>query len=328
MKLTFLGTSAGAPTIERNVSALALAIDDQRSWYLIDCGEGTQHQLLYCRYSLAYLKAIFITHIHGDHIFGLPGLLKSASMQRRKMPLLICGPEGVETFVRHALVCADVMKLPFELSFSKSQLPDFSYNDDEVSVTSHALSHSVPCFAYRFTESGVVNRLDIAKLQALDVPKGALWGELQKGKQITLGDGNIISPNQVMKPLVSKRVVVIGGDNDQPALLDSVLKGADLLVHESTFSDDMLQKVGTRWMHSSAKQVAESAALAKLPYLILTHFSGRYRLNAGAGVQCVEALRQEAQCFYQGKVELAEDFGVWHLSRNGGLIYMGNCRRK
>ena len=115
MKLTFLGTSAGLPTRERNVSSLALAMDDNKRWYMVDCGEATQHQLLRCRYTLKHLKAIFITHLHGDHIFGLPGLLSSAAMSGRTELLTICAPSGLESFIQVALGCGEKYEMPFEI---------------------------------------------------------------------------------------------------------------------------------------------------------------------------------------------------------------------
>ena len=176
MRLTFLGTSAGCPTLERNVTALAVAMDDDKEWYLVDCGEGTQHRLMRCRYTLSSLKAIFITHIHGDHMFGLPGLITSASMQGRKEPLTICAPDGVERFVRHALECADVKRLPFRLIFQSTDTEGFEYSDSHFSVTSHALSHRVPSFGYRFEESPRFGPLNQERLMALQVPKGSSVG--------------------------------------------------------------------------------------------------------------------------------------------------------
>ncbi len=323
MRLTFLGTSAGMPTTERNVTALALALDDSRSWYLIDCGEGTQQRLLSCRYTLSQLKTILITHVHGDHIFGLPGLLTSASMQGRSEPLVICGPDGVESFVRHALACADVKELPFELQFMRSDSADFIYQDESFVISAHGLSHRVPSFAYRFSEIVTASRLDKDKLADLGVPRGPLWGQLQKGETVTLDNGRRVSPKQVMAAAPKSRTVIIGGDNDQPSLLADVLKEADLMVHEATFTDEAFQKVGPVWMHSTAKKVAEAAANANLPNLILTHFSGRYRLSPVAGEKSVEVLRNEAQQYYRGRVELAEDFAVWQLSRENELIQLG-----
>ncbi len=319
MRLTFLGTSAGLPTTERNVSALALAMDNSRRWYLTDCGEGTQQQLMHCQYTLSQLQAIFITHVHGDHTFGLPGLITSASMQGRQAPLVICAPEGVESFVRHTLKCTDSCDLPFELCFRRSDEAGFTYCDDTISVTSHPLSHRVPSFAYRFTETPPQPQLDTKKLQILSVPQGPLWGQLQQGKPVVLENGQRIAPEQVIAARPKPRVVVIGGDNDRPELLDAILPDTDLLVHEATFTHDILQKVGPNWMHSTARVVALAAAKANLPHIILTHFSGRFRLSAKPDEKSVELLRQEAQQFYQGQVELAEDFAVWELSRRGVL---------
>lgn len=313
MRLTFLGTSAGTPTVERNVTALAVALDDQRDWYLVDCGEGTQQRLLKCRYTLSNLKAIFITHVHGDHMFGLPGLITSASMQGRTEPLTICAPEHVESFVTHSLACAAVSQLPFELRFVRSDSPDFVYGDNLFAVTAHELSHRVPCFAYRFEEHPKAGALDMDKLEALSVPRGPLWGELQSGNTVTLPDGTAVEPEQVKQSSAPGRVAVIGGDNDQPALLQEAMLGADVLVHEATFTDHVLQKVGPQYMHSTAKQVGEAAEIAGIGHIILTHFSGRYRSSPKAGESSVEALRQEAQAVYQGQVELAEDFGCWEL---------------
>ena len=320
MKLTFLGTSAGLPTLDRNVTALALAMDDSREWYLVDCGEGTQHQLLRCRYTLTRLQAIFITHIHGDHMFGLPGLLTTASMQGRTKPLVICAPSGVEDFVRHALACADVKNLPFSLNFIASDQSEFQWSDDTVSVTAHELSHRVPSFAYRFQEQPGPIQLNSDKLLQLQVPRGPLWGLLQKGASVELPDGRRIEPLQVQLLPKPGRVIVIGGDNDQPELLNTALNGADLFVHEATFTENVLSKIGPDYMHSTAKRVAIAAFNAETPHIILTHFSGRYQKDSRAGDNCVEVLRQEAREHYTGTIELAEDLGCWHLNKNKSLI--------
>ena len=320
MKLTFLGTSAGMPTVERNVTALALAIDDSKSWYLVDCGESTQHQLLRCRYTLNNLQAIFITHVHGDHMFGIPGMLTSASMQGRTKPLTIYAPEGVEFFVKTALSCADVHNLPFLLSFVRTDTPDFVFDDENFKVTAHELSHRVPSFAYRFCEKTYSTHLNAERLEALNVPRGELWGRLQKGESITLENGTQVSPKEVLQEPPRSRVVIIAGDNDRPELLLDALKGADLLVHEATVTQATLDKVGTQWMHSSAKMVAEAAQQASIPHLILTHFSGRYRLSKGAEESCVEVVREEAAKFYNGRIELAQDLKSWHLTREGSLL--------
>ncbi|WP_062266008.1 ribonuclease Z [Endozoicomonas arenosclerae] len=319
MRFTFLGTSAGSPTVDRNVTAMALALDESRDWYLVDCGEGTQQRLLKSRYTLSGLSAIFITHIHGDHMFGLPGLLTSASMQGRKAPLTICAPEGVESFVRHALKCAAVSNMPYELNFVRSDEPDFHFQDQRFSVSSHALSHRVPSFAYRFQEKPVIQSMDQDKLEALDVPRGPLWGELQNGNSITLPGGRIVNPEDVRLPPLPGRVAIIGGDNDQPDLLIDAMKGVDVLVHEATFTDPVLEKVGPQYMHSTASMVGEAAEKGGVNHIILTHISGRYRKHSSDFASSVEALRSEAQSVFSGQVELAEDFGCWALDRERTL---------
>ena len=319
MRLTFLGTSAGTPTLERNVTALALAIDEQKEWYLVDCGEGTQQRLMRSRYTLSGLKSIFITHVHGDHMFGLPGLITTASMQGRKEPLTICAPDGVESFVRHSLKCADVSQLPFPLEFKESDIDGFEYRDQTVAVTAHELSHRVPSFAYRFAENCQPGLLDQEQLNSLGVPRGKLWGLLQSGQPVTLEDGRVIQPDQVRQPPKPARVVVIGGDNDKPALLHEALQGAQLLVHEATFTEDVYRKVGPKYMHSTAKMVAEAAEHADIEHVILTHFSGRYRRSPKSGEYGVELLREEAERYFRGTVSLAEDWGCWQLYRDGEL---------
>ncbi|KEI70084.1 ribonuclease Z [Endozoicomonas elysicola] len=322
MRLTFLGTSAGMPTTERNVTALALAIDDARQWYLVDCGEGTQHQLLRCRYTLNNLKTIFITHVHGDHMYGLPGLITSASMQGRQAPLTICAPDGVQQFVEAALHYSDVTQLPFSIEFTRSDRPGFNYQDNQISVTSHELSHRVPSFAYRFVETTFSTQLNIAQLNTLGVPRGELWGLLQKGLSVELEDGRKIHPEQVLQPPPESRIAIIAGDNDKPELLIEALKGAHLLVHEATLTDSALQKAGPVWMHSSARMVAEAAETSGVPNLILTHFSGRYQHSPSAGPNCIDALTAEAKSFYSGSIGLASDLSIWEVRRSGQLMVL------
>jgi len=158
MEFTFLGTSAGTPTRSRNVTGLALCRSGPKPWYLLDCGEGTQHQLMRTRYSVMQLRAIFITHIHGDHIFGLPGLLTSASMLGRTEPLDIIAPPQVRRFIEATIDNSD-SSLSYPLNFINSEAHDFYWQDDNVGVTNVALSHRVACRAYVFTERNLERQL-------------------------------------------------------------------------------------------------------------------------------------------------------------------------
>lgn len=319
MLFTFLGTSAGMPTRERNVTALAIGVDSDRDWYLVDCGEATQHRLLRTRHSAARLRTIFITHVHGDHCLGLPGLLASAQMGGRTAPLTLCAPEGIEEFVCTTLRCTDT-HLTYPLHFVRSDLPDFCYSDRNVIVDSCALSHRVPSFAYRFTEIVRERHLDEMLMTQLGVPRGPLWGALQRGESIVLEDGSGVTPEQVCQPQRAPRRAVVGGDNDQPALLEPLLRDCDLLIHEATFSAEILAKVGPRYQHSTPQQVAQSAARVGLPHLILTHFSQRYRRHPRAGEQGIGELAEEARAHYRGALFMAEDLAQFELTRDHKVI--------
>ncbi len=320
MNLTFLGTSAGQPTRERNVTALAIGLDNERDWYLVDCGEATQHRLLLTPHSLARLRAIFITHVHGDHCFGLPGLIASANMSGRTTPLVLCAPAGIEEFVRAAQQWTDPSTLNFPLQFVRSDAADFCYSDEHLIVDNTALSHRVPSFAYRLTEIVRERHLDGALLTQFGVPRGPLWGALQQGESVTLADGRSIAPQQVCQPQRRPRRIVVGGDNDRPELLAPLLRDCDLLVHEATFSEAVLARVGPRYQHSTPQQVAQAATRAALPHLILTHFSQRYRRHPRGGEESIGVLAAEARRHYAGALFMADDLARFELTRDHRVI--------
>lgn len=315
MDLLFLGTSSGTPTKTRNVTALALIEDQGSAWNLIDCGEATQHQLLRTPLSLRDLQAILITHVHGDHCYGLPGLLASAGMSGRQAPLKIAAPEGIEDWLRSTQALTQ-LHLPFPLEFIRAESMQ-GLRLGRLVVDAIELSHRVPSYAYAFTEAHVEPVLDTEKLRREGVPQGPLWGRLKKGQDVE-HEGRPLHHADYLAQGHAPRKIIVGGDNDRPALLAGASQGCQVLVHEATYTADVAEKVGPGVGHSSAALVAAFAQELGLPQLVLTHFSPRYQAAAPQGPS-MEDLRAEAARVYQGRLFLAEDFARYRLDRSGSL---------
>ena len=325
MQLQFLGTSAGVPTKARNVSALALRPDSGKRWYLVDCGEATQHRVLHSSLSLAKLEAILITHPHGDHCYGLPGLLASASMAGRTQPLTIVGPPAIGDFL-DAVKATTGLHLSFSLTFIDVETLAEPLALADFSVERAALSHGVACYAYAFSERHVERTLDRARLLARGVEPGPLWGRLQQGEDVELADGTRIASAEVLLASRRPRKVVIGGDNDSPDRLAQVCEGADVLVHEATYTEAVVARLGTDNQHSTAARIAAFAQAQGVPHLLLTHFSPRYVHARDASPSIVD-IEYEARAHYTGKLALADDYDVYALSREGALGQPGKERQ-
>lgn len=325
MEFTFLGTSAGTPSRARNVTALALRHGAPKSWYLIDCGEGTQHQLLRTPYTLHGLRAVFITHVHGDHCFGLPGLLSSASLAGRLDPLPIIAPAPLRSFIEAALAASDTA-LKFPLPFIETGDPGFAWSDPAFDVTTVALSHRAPCTAFVFTERNLERKLLTGRLEAAGIEAGPDWGRLQRGEDVALQDGRVLRSADYTAVIRVPRRLIVAGDNDRPELLAEACAGAQVLVHEATYTQDVADRVGPAPMHSSAAMVARFAESAGLPHLVLTHFSPRYQY-AGKG-PLIEDIAAEARTHYGGALHLARDFATYRLNRDLSLSPLPEPERR
>ena len=316
MEFQFLGTSSGTPSKTRNVAALALRLRGSRHWSLVDCGEGTQHQILHTSWSLHDLRAVFITHVHGDHCYGLPGLLASAGMLNRSQLLYVVGPVALRQFLQGVMETTE-LRLPFPIEFIDVEsvaavdvLPDFI-------VSSTALSHRIPSYAYSFREREVERKLDTAKLRAAGVPAGELWGQLQRGEDVLLADGRRLAAEDALQPPRKARKLIVAGDNDRPDLLVEEALDAEVLIHEATYTEKILRKVGPGPQHSSARMTALAAAQAGVPNLVLTHFSPRFQDSKGP--LTMADLANEAAEVYHGQLFLAADFDRYLLDRDGRL---------
>lgn len=318
MELIFLGTSSGTPTRQRNVSGLALRMQNAKSWCLIDCGEGTQHQILRTNLALNHLQAIFITHVHGDHCFGLPGLLASASLTMRTAPLTIVAPRGVREMFEVIKTCTQ-LRLTYDIRFV--DVEDMSGVREVCSgfmIDVVMLSHRVPSYGYVFTEKHVAGKLDIAKLRAEGIEAGPVWGRIQQQEDVTLTDGREIKARDFLLETRRPRTIAIAGDNDMPEVFADVADSLDVLVHEATYTHETMEKVGAGPQHSSAKLVGQFAQQVEIPNLVLTHFSARYK-EVGAGEPSVAMLEQEARDYYDGRLFLARDLEVYRLDVEGVL---------
>lgn len=316
MDLLFLGTSSGVPTKARNVSATAVIESTGHGWYLVDCGEGTQHQLLRSPLSVRDLRAIFITHVHGDHCFGLPGLLASAGMSGRTEPLPLILPAALLTWVEQSLQVSETY-LPFTLQMQA--LESFtSLACGPVSVETTPLSHRVPSWAFVFAERDPEPRLDTARLRADGIPAGPLWGQLARGQAVE-HDGQRLDPQAYLQPGRAPQRIIVCGDNDSPELLATSAHGVDVLVHEATFTVAVIERSQSNFGHSSAAAVARFAQAAGVRNLVLTHFSARYQPVAGRG-NCIDEVQAEAQACYHGHLTLARDLQRYHLGRDGVLV--------
>ncbi|MCL2848725.1 MAG: MBL fold metallo-hydrolase, partial [Micrococcales bacterium] len=263
LKVTFLGTSAGAPTAQRNVSGIAVRTRLRPDWFLVDAGEGTQHRVLGSALSLNRLRMVFITHAHGDHCLGLPGLLASAGMAGRTAPLAVWAPRTIATWLDQTLA-ATTTHLPYELDVRHTEEVTTWRWDDGVTFHARPLRHRVPSHALEVDVSVSTRRLDVAALDSLGVPRGPLWGRLQSGDPV-VHDGSTISPDEVSVVHTERRRAIVGGDNAEPAVLEPYVDGLDLLVHEATYTAAVAAGVGGWPMHSSAAQVAAFAERCGVP---------------------------------------------------------------
>lgn len=274
MQLTFLGTGAGRPSKARNVTSVALSVAvPHNGFWLFDVGEATQHRLMESKLKLNKLDKIFITHLHGDHLYGLPGLLSSRAYFEGAGKLQLYGPQGIKAFIDCVFEQSGA-HLNYELEIVEIQ-GGLLFENSNYRVTCAELEHRVPCFGYRIVEQPQPGSLDLAKLIKLGVPLGPLYGKLKRGEDVTLPSGQAIRSLDVVGPSAVGRVAAIMGDTCPCDNTVMLARNADVLVHEATFATGMEEKAAA-YGHSTFAQAARIAARANAKRLVLTHFSSRY----------------------------------------------------
>jgi ribonuclease Z len=270
LDVVFLGTSGSMPTPKRALPATLVRRGGER--LLVDCGEGTQRQLLRSDVGLVELEEIFLTHFHADHYLGLPGMLKTFALRGREIPLTVYGPAGLDELV--SALRRVFGRLTYPVATVELE-PGESLARDGYRIEPFAVSHGVRAVGYALVEEGRPGRFDVARADALGVPDGPARGTLQRGEPVTLADGRVIQPDDVLGEPCSGRKIVVTGDTAPAASVVDAAAGADLLVHEATFLADERERA-RETLHSTAGEAALAAREAGVKLLALTHVSTRY----------------------------------------------------
>ena len=282
LTVTFLGTSAARPTVERNVSGLAIHREGET--LLFECGEGTQRQMM--RYGVGFaLSEIFFTHFHADHFLGVIGLIRTLGLQGRPEPLFLYGPKGAKKVLGTALTLG-VERVPFPVEIVEVKAGD---TVQRATGNGKRLGYDVcafptehgggPSIGYVLREHVRRGRFDVEKARAMGIPEGPLWGKLTKGEDVQLTDGQTVRPSDLVGPSRPGRLVAFTGDTRPCAATVDAAQGADLLIHEATFGEEERDRARDTG-HATAKEAAQVALAARAKRLVLSHVSARYSISA------------------------------------------------
>lgn len=275
LSVILLGTSASRPTIERNVASVALVREGETM--LIDCGEGTQRQMM--RYGVSFtLGDILFTHFHADHVIGVIGLMRTMALQGRTEPLRLWGPSGAGKHLKRAEQFG-VDRLTFPVEICEVE-PDKPIKRKDYSLVPFAVEHGPgPAMGYALVEAERKGRFDPDRARELGLPEGPLWGKIHKGETVTTPEGRTVQPSELVGPPRPGRVIVVTGDTRPCDGTVRAAKDADLLIHEATFGDEEADRAKETG-HSTAREAAIVARRAGCKRLLVTHFSARYSRDA------------------------------------------------
>jgi ribonuclease Z len=272
LRVIFLGTAGSVPTPKRSLPAVLVQRNGEQ--LMFDCGEGVQRQMIKARCGFHRKMKVFITHMHGDHVLGLPGLLQTMALLDRQRTLDVFGPAGIRRFLEGIRETVQfVLTFPVEIHEIKEE--DVICEEDEYTVQAVWANHVIPSLAYALAEKPRPGKFHPDKAKALKVPEGPLWSMLQRGLKVKLPDGQVVKPEQVIGAPRAGRKIVYTGDTRPFGGLEKLAAGADLLVHDATL-DEQLTERAEEDGHSTPSQAARTAKKAKVKQLILTHVSARY----------------------------------------------------
>jgi ribonuclease Z len=275
LSILLLGTSASRPTVERNVSSLAVHREGET--LMFDCGEGTQRQMM--RYGVSFaLEDIFFTHMHADHLLGVMGLIRTMALQGRAERLRLWGPRGAARTLRR------VEAMGFERSTFPVEVHEIEFGQrverNGYAIVGFPVDHAgSTSLGYAIVEEERKGRFNPDLARELGIPEGPLWGRIHRGQPVTLDDGRVVEASMLVGPPRPGRTVVITGDTRPCAATIEAAHGADLLVHEATFGDEEAERA-VETGHATAREAAGVAREAGVRRLLLTHFSARYSRDA------------------------------------------------
>ncbi len=278
-KVIFLGTSAGMPTLKRNVPAIALMFSLTNEFWLFDCGEGTQQQINQTNLKLSKLTNIFITHLHGDHIFGLPGLLATRGLLGVKKPINIFGPVGLEGYLQSALEHSSTY-LPYTYNIylikkTKFLTPNLLEKIGIISIYCAILNHHMDSFGYTLIKRDIKRNLQVDKLLKLGIPPGPIYKKFKEEDKVQLEDGRIFQTSDFITEGICLKKLCYCGDTTLSVNAISLSERADLLIHEATYGATNQEKARQHY-HSTVEDAINVARRAKVKRLALTHISPRY----------------------------------------------------
>jgi len=295
LRVVFLGTAGSIPTLQRGLPAIA--VQRRGELILFDCGEGVQRQMIRAGIGFHRKTKVFITHMHGDHVLGLPGLFQTMSLLDRERKLEVYGPLGIRAFVEATQQTVQ-FTLTFPIEVFETEDNGVVCEEREYEVHAILVDHVIPSLAYALTEKPRPGRFHPEKTMALGVPEGPLWSKLQHGSAVKLPNGRVVKPEEVLGPPRLGRKIVYTGDTRPVKNLAEFAGNADLLIHDATFDDELWERAREDG-HSTPSQAAETAKKAGAKRLVLTHISARYKDPS--------LLLEQAQKVFP-RVELAEDF--------------------
>jgi len=303
IRVVFLGTSGSVPTLKRSLPAVV--VQCPRDQWMFDCGENVQRQMMAAKVSFHRKMKIFITHLHGDHVLGLPGLLQTMALMDRKEPVQIYAPKGLKDF----LVCTKEtlnFGLTYPVDIFEILAEGLVVDETEYQVIATKANHSIPGYSFSLVEKPRPGKFYPKKAVALGIPAGELWSKLQRGEEVKNQDGKTVKPSEVMGPPRPGRKIVYTGDTKPFEWFGKFAEGADLVIHDCTFDDSLKEKAELDG-HSTPSQAAAQAKSANAKKLVLSHISARY--------PDASLLLDQAKKVFPNSI-LAEDYLEFELSLN------------